>query len=153
MRSCRFPSTTEHLILNEQVSTVHNVRSHKIQAQLNMIHPEIFPQLETIRTKVQTRVHSGNKSRERQDGSSPENVFCFFSLQESQAALHVSNVRAECLLKFQLRPVMEWQRSVRSSSLAAASLRVSSPEHPSSFFPFQGRHPCLQQRRVPERSL
>uniref|UniRef100_A0AAQ6A2T2 Zinc phosphodiesterase ELAC protein 2 n=1 Tax=Amphiprion ocellaris TaxID=80972 RepID=A0AAQ6A2T2_AMPOC len=76
----RFPSTTEHLILNEQVCTVHNVRSHKIQAQLNMIHPEIFPQLRAYRAK------------------------------EPQAALHVPNVRAECLLKFQLRPVMEWQR-------------------------------------------
>ncbi|XP_035768491.1 zinc phosphodiesterase ELAC protein 2 [Neolamprologus brichardi] len=32
------------------------------------------------------------------------------SLGEPQAALHVPNVRAECLLKFQLRPVMEWQR-------------------------------------------
>lgn len=76
----RFPSTTEHLILNEQVSTVHNVRSHKIQAQLNMIHPNIFPQLKSYTTK------------------------------EAQAALHVPNVRAECLLKFQLRPIMEWQR-------------------------------------------
>ncbi|XP_030264862.1 zinc phosphodiesterase ELAC protein 2 [Sparus aurata] len=76
----RFPSTTEHLILNEHVSTVHNVRSHKIQAQLNMIHPEIFPQLQSYNSK------------------------------EPQAALHIPNVRAECLLKFQLRPVMEWQR-------------------------------------------
>uniref|UniRef100_A0A7N6AIQ8 Zinc phosphodiesterase ELAC protein 2 n=1 Tax=Anabas testudineus TaxID=64144 RepID=A0A7N6AIQ8_ANATE len=74
----RFPSTTEHLILNEHVSTVHNIRSHKIQAQLNMIHPEIFPELKTCK--------------------------------EPQAALHVPNVRAECLLKFQLRPVIEWQR-------------------------------------------
>lgn len=36
----------------------------------------------------------------------------FLAVQESQAALHVPNVRAECLLKFQLRPVLEWQRSV-----------------------------------------
>ncbi|XP_031588075.1 zinc phosphodiesterase ELAC protein 2 isoform X1 [Oreochromis aureus] len=76
----RFPSTTEHLILNEHACTIHNIRSHKIQAQLNMIHPEIFPQLKAYKTK------------------------------EPQAALHVPNVRAECLLKFQLRPVMEWQR-------------------------------------------
>ncbi|XP_029914406.1 zinc phosphodiesterase ELAC protein 2 isoform X1 [Myripristis murdjan] len=76
----RFPSTTEHLILNEQASTVHNIRSHKIQAQLNMIHPEIFPELKAYKSK------------------------------EAQAALHVPNIRAECLLKFQLRPVMEWQR-------------------------------------------
>uniref|UniRef100_A0A7N8X1D9 Zinc phosphodiesterase ELAC protein 2 n=1 Tax=Mastacembelus armatus TaxID=205130 RepID=A0A7N8X1D9_9TELE len=76
----RFPSSTEHLILNEHTCSVHNVRSHKIQAQLNMIHPEIFPELKCYRTK------------------------------EPQAALHVPNVRAECLLRFQLRPVMEWQR-------------------------------------------
>ncbi|KAM8724851.1 zinc phosphodiesterase ELAC protein 2 isoform 1-T1 [Acanthopagrus schlegelii] len=76
----RFPSTTEHLILNEHVNTFHNIRSHKIQAQLNMIHPEIFPQLHSCSSK------------------------------ELQAALHVPNVRGECLLKFQLRPVMEWQR-------------------------------------------
>lgn len=48
----RFPSSTEHLILNEHVSTVHNVRSHKIQTQLNVIHPEIFPQLQTCTTTV-----------------------------------------------------------------------------------------------------
>ncbi|XP_034057874.1 zinc phosphodiesterase ELAC protein 2 [Gymnodraco acuticeps] len=76
----RFPSTTEHLILNEHNCTVHNVRSVKIQAQLNMIHPEIFPELKTFKTK------------------------------EAEAALHVSSVRAQCLLKFQLRPVMGWQR-------------------------------------------
>lgn len=76
----RFPSTTEHLILNEQVCTVHNIRSHKIQTQLNLIHPEIFPELKDYKTK------------------------------ETQAALHVPNVRAECLLKFQLRPKIEWQR-------------------------------------------
>uniref|UniRef100_A0A673YQM2 Zinc phosphodiesterase ELAC protein 2 n=1 Tax=Salmo trutta TaxID=8032 RepID=A0A673YQM2_SALTR len=75
----RFPSTTEHLILNEQVCTVHNVRSHKIQTQLNLIHPEIFPEL---------------------------HLRCI----ETQAALHVPSVRAECLLKFQLRPKIEWQR-------------------------------------------
>ncbi|XP_075942704.1 zinc phosphodiesterase ELAC protein 2 isoform X1 [Anarhichas minor] len=76
----RFPSTTEHLILNEQVCTVHNVRSHKIQAQLNVIHHDIFPELKSYKSK------------------------------EAPAELHVPNVRAECLLKFQLRPVMEWQR-------------------------------------------
>uniref|UniRef100_A0A8C2WIV8 Zinc phosphodiesterase ELAC protein 2 n=1 Tax=Cyclopterus lumpus TaxID=8103 RepID=A0A8C2WIV8_CYCLU len=46
----RFPSTTEHLILNEQVRTFHNVRSHKIQAQLNVIHPDIFPQLKSYQS-------------------------------------------------------------------------------------------------------
>ncbi|XP_030646076.1 zinc phosphodiesterase ELAC protein 2 isoform X2 [Chanos chanos] len=76
----KFPPSTEHLILNEQVCTVHNARSQKIQTQLNLIHPEIFPELKHYKTK------------------------------ESQAALHVPNVRAECLLKFQLRPKLEWQR-------------------------------------------
>uniref|UniRef100_A0A673XH75 Zinc phosphodiesterase ELAC protein 2 n=1 Tax=Salmo trutta TaxID=8032 RepID=A0A673XH75_SALTR len=79
----RFPSTTEHLILNEQVCTVHNVRSHKIQTQLNLIHPEIFPELQHYKTKT-------------------------------QAALHVPNVRAECLLKFQLRPKIEWQSGIET---------------------------------------
>ncbi|XP_047428804.1 zinc phosphodiesterase ELAC protein 2 isoform X2 [Mugil cephalus] len=76
----RFPSTTEHLIINENACSVHNIRSHKIQTQLNMIHPDIFPQLKAYKTK------------------------------EPQASLNIPNVRAECLLKFQFRPVMEWQR-------------------------------------------
>lgn len=76
----RFPSSTEHLVMNEQACTPHNVRSYKIQTQLHLIHPRIFPELGAARTK------------------------------ESQAALHTPNVRAECLLKFQLRPKPEWQR-------------------------------------------
>ncbi|XP_072560984.1 zinc phosphodiesterase ELAC protein 2 isoform X1 [Paramormyrops kingsleyae] len=76
----RFGPTTEHLILNEHVGTVHNVRCHKIQTQLNMIHPEIFPELKTYMAKG------------------------------PRAAIHVPNVRAECLLKFQMRPKFEWQR-------------------------------------------
>ena len=35
---------------------------------------------------------------------------CLCCLQEPPAELCVPNVRAECLLRFQLRPVMEWQR-------------------------------------------
>ncbi|KAJ7989460.1 hypothetical protein DPEC_G00304780 [Dallia pectoralis] len=76
----RFPSTTEHLILNEQACSAHNVRSYKIQTQLNLIHPEIFPELKHYKTK------------------------------ETLATLNTPNVRAECLLKFQLRPKTEWQR-------------------------------------------
>uniref|UniRef100_A0A8C3T6K5 Zinc phosphodiesterase ELAC protein 2 n=1 Tax=Chelydra serpentina TaxID=8475 RepID=A0A8C3T6K5_CHESE len=41
----RFGPTTEHLILNENSNTVHCLRSHKIQTQLNLIHSEIFPLL------------------------------------------------------------------------------------------------------------
>lgn len=92
----RFPSATEHLILNEQVCTVHNIRSQKLQTQLNMIHPEIFPQLKSYRSK------------------------------EAQAALHVPNVRAECLLKFQLRPVMEWQRDAIPSCNAEEFVKEAS---------------------------
>uniref|UniRef100_A0A8D0CLR2 Zinc phosphodiesterase ELAC protein 2 n=1 Tax=Scleropages formosus TaxID=113540 RepID=A0A8D0CLR2_SCLFO len=73
----RFGPSTEHLILNEQVSTVHNIRSFKIQTHLNMIHPEIFPQLKNY---------------------------------TAEAVLPVPGVRAECMLKFQLRPKLEWQR-------------------------------------------
>ncbi|XP_041075596.1 zinc phosphodiesterase ELAC protein 2-like [Polyodon spathula] len=76
----RFGPTTEHLILNEHVHTIHNIRSHKIQTQLNLIHPEIFPALRNCETK------------------------------EKQAALHVPSVWGECLLKYQLRPKFEWQR-------------------------------------------
>uniref|UniRef100_A0A9J8BTI0 Zinc phosphodiesterase ELAC protein 2 n=1 Tax=Cyprinus carpio carpio TaxID=630221 RepID=A0A9J8BTI0_CYPCA len=76
----RFPSSTEHLVMNEQTFTPHNTRSHKLQTQLNLIHPEIFPPLRLYKTK------------------------------EPAASLHVPNVRAECLMKFQLRPKLEWQR-------------------------------------------
>lgn len=75
-----FPSSTEHLVLNEQACTVHNIRSHKLQTQLHMVHPEVFPTLQDYRTR------------------------------EPQAALHIPNVRAECLLKFQLRPSTGWDR-------------------------------------------
>ncbi|KAM6904781.1 zinc phosphodiesterase ELAC protein 2 [Xenentodon cancila] len=92
----RFPSTTEHLILNEQVSTVHNVRSHKIQTQLNMIHPEVFPLLKAYEAK------------------------------EPRAALRVPVVRAECLLKFQLRPAMEWQRDAIPSCNPDAFVKEAS---------------------------
>ncbi|XP_067914079.1 zinc phosphodiesterase ELAC protein 2 [Heterodontus francisci] len=76
----RFGPTTEHLVLNEHNQTVHNLRSHKIQTQLNLIHPEIFPLLET------------------------------FQAEEQPAPLDVPTVRGECLLKYQLRPKFEWQR-------------------------------------------
>ncbi|KAL7826657.1 hypothetical protein AOLI_G00318660 [Acnodon oligacanthus] len=76
----RFPPSTEHMIMNEQACCIHNIRSQKIQTQLNLIHTDIFPQLQHYKST------------------------------ESQAALYVPNVRAECLLKFQLRPKAEWQR-------------------------------------------
>lgn len=75
-----FPPSTEHLVLNEHACTVHNVRSHKLQTQLHMVHPEVFPPLQEYRAK------------------------------EPKAALRVPCVRGECLLKFQLRPTVGWDR-------------------------------------------
>uniref|UniRef100_A0A8B9ZHL1 Zinc phosphodiesterase ELAC protein 2 n=1 Tax=Anas platyrhynchos TaxID=8839 RepID=A0A8B9ZHL1_ANAPL len=48
----RFGPGTQHLVLNEKCSAVHNPRSYKIQTQLNLIHPEIFPLLTTYQSKV-----------------------------------------------------------------------------------------------------
>ncbi|XP_004760196.1 zinc phosphodiesterase ELAC protein 2 [Mustela putorius furo] len=76
----RFGTATQHLVLNESCPSVHNLRSHKIQTQLSLIHPTIFPPLATPRR------------------------------QEEHAALPVPTVRGECLLKYQLRPRREWQR-------------------------------------------
>ncbi|XP_051036339.1 zinc phosphodiesterase ELAC protein 2 isoform X1 [Phodopus roborovskii] len=77
----RFGPDTQHLILNETCSSVHNLRSHKIQTQLNLIHPDIFPLLTSFYNKV-----------------------------EEGSALNMPIVRGECLLKYQLRPKREWQR-------------------------------------------
>nr|XP_048304214.1 zinc phosphodiesterase ELAC protein 2 isoform X1 [Myodes glareolus] len=76
----RFGPDTQHLILNENCSSVHNLRSHKIQTQLNLIHPDIFPRLTS------------------------------FCSKEEGSALSLPTVRGECLLKYQLRPKREWQR-------------------------------------------
>lgn len=76
----RFGPDAQHLILSENCTSLHNLRSHKIQTQLNLIHPGIFPPL-----------------------ASPP-------CQEEGPALRVPAVRAECLLKYQLRPRREWQR-------------------------------------------
>ncbi|XP_068834978.1 zinc phosphodiesterase ELAC protein 2 isoform X3 [Capricornis sumatraensis] len=76
----RFGPNTEHLVLNENCESVHNLRSHKIQTQLGLIHPGIFPPLASPRP------------------------------QEGSAAQGVPTVRGQCLLKYQLRPRREWQR-------------------------------------------
>uniref|UniRef100_A0A8C3KFM3 Zinc phosphodiesterase ELAC protein 2 n=1 Tax=Calidris pygmaea TaxID=425635 RepID=A0A8C3KFM3_9CHAR len=76
----RFGSGTQHLVLNENSSAVHNARSYKIQTQLNLIHPEIFPLLTTYQSK------------------------------EEAAVCSVPIVRGECLLKYHFRPQQEWQR-------------------------------------------
>uniref|UniRef100_A0A5S8Q2I0 Zinc phosphodiesterase ELAC protein 2 n=1 Tax=Xenopus tropicalis TaxID=8364 RepID=A0A5S8Q2I0_XENTR len=77
----QFGPQTEHLILNENTSTLHNLRSYKIQTQLNLVHPEIFPQLANVQKKV----------------------------------TNLSPLR-ECLLKYQLRPKLEWQRDAVTSN-------------------------------------
>ncbi|XP_021561714.1 zinc phosphodiesterase ELAC protein 2 isoform X2 [Carlito syrichta] len=47
----RFGPDTQHLILNESCTSVHNLRSHKIQTQLNLIHADIFPLLTSFPCK------------------------------------------------------------------------------------------------------
>ncbi|XP_055432453.1 zinc phosphodiesterase ELAC protein 2 isoform X2 [Bubalus kerabau] len=76
----RFGPDTEHLVLNENCESVHNLRSHKIQTQLGLIHPGIFPPLASPRP------------------------------QEGSATQGVPTVGGQCLLKYQLRPRREWQR-------------------------------------------
>uniref|UniRef100_A0A8D0SG49 Zinc phosphodiesterase ELAC protein 2 n=1 Tax=Sus scrofa TaxID=9823 RepID=A0A8D0SG49_PIG len=76
----RFGPDTQHLVLNEHCESVHNLRSHKIQTQLNLIHSGIFPPLASLRP------------------------------QEGGATFQVPTVRGQCLLKYQLRPRREWQR-------------------------------------------
>ncbi|XP_073468201.1 uncharacterized protein [Aquarana catesbeiana] len=74
----RFGPRTEHLILNESVSSIHNQSAYRIQTQLNLIHPRIFPPLPDLSRK-------------------------------ETAEKDVRGVKAECLLKYQLRPTREWQ--------------------------------------------
>ncbi|XP_040187093.1 zinc phosphodiesterase ELAC protein 2 isoform X2 [Rana temporaria] len=81
----RFGPRTEHLILNESVSAIHNQSAYRIQSQLNLIHPRIFPTLPDLSRK---------KAAEKD----------------------VRGVRAECLLKYQLRPTREWQRDMVTSN-------------------------------------
>ncbi|XP_033040396.1 zinc phosphodiesterase ELAC protein 2 isoform X3 [Trachypithecus francoisi] len=76
----RFGPDTQHLVLNENCASVHNLRSYKIQTQLNLIHPDIFPLLTS------------------------------FPCKKEGPTLSVPIVRGECLLKYQLRPRREWQR-------------------------------------------
>ncbi|XP_025219414.1 zinc phosphodiesterase ELAC protein 2 isoform X3 [Theropithecus gelada] len=76
----RFGPDTQHLVLNENCASVHNLRSYKIQTQLNLIHPDIFPLLTS------------------------------FPHKKEGPTLSVPVVQGECLLKYQLRPRREWQR-------------------------------------------
>lgn len=105
----RFGPDTQHLILNENCTSVHNLRSHKIQTQLNLIHPDIFPALASLHCQVVSQ----NSPR----WPAPYPLLslhgaCFCLFQEESAPFTVPTVRGECLLKYQLRPRREWQRSV-----------------------------------------
>lgn len=104
----RFGPDTQHLILNEKCTSVHNLRSHKIQTQLNLIHPDIFPPLASLHCKVVSQ--DGPCGPGAPPSLSPGSVLSLF--QEEGAAFSVPTVRAECLLKYQLRPRRGWQRSV-----------------------------------------
>ncbi|NWW71347.1 RNZ2 protein, partial [Climacteris rufus] len=102
----RFGPGTQHLVLNENSSAVHNPRSYKIQTQLNLIHPEIFPLLTTYKTKV-------GQALLARVPRAPEQSLCLTSpssLQEAESVCPVPIVRGECLLKYHLRPQQEWQR-------------------------------------------
>ncbi|XP_074081255.1 zinc phosphodiesterase ELAC protein 2 isoform X2 [Macrotis lagotis] len=76
----RFGPQTQHLILNENCTSVHNLRSLKIQTQLNLIDSNIFPQLTS------------------------------YNCKEDLATFSLPVIRGECLLKYQLRPKLHWQR-------------------------------------------
>lgn len=86
----RFPSTTEHLIINEHASSAHNIRSHKIQAQLNMIHPEIFPELKSYKTKV-TRLTVYNPAAST-DGTSNTLSLCFILYYNIKAGVELMHM-------------------------------------------------------------
>ena len=105
----RFGPDTQHLILNESCTSIHNLRSHKIQTQLNLIHPDIFPPLAGLHCKVVSQYcpcWPGPYPFLSLQG------VCFSLLQEEGATITVPTVHGECLLKYQLRPRREWQRSV-----------------------------------------
>ncbi|GFY59139.1 zinc phosphodiesterase ELAC protein 2 [Trichonephila inaurata madagascariensis] len=48
----RFPSTTSHLILNTDCSSVNSLATHRIQHQLNLLHPGIFSLLQENEDEV-----------------------------------------------------------------------------------------------------
>uniref|UniRef100_A0A8C4QNP6 Zinc phosphodiesterase ELAC protein 2 n=1 Tax=Eptatretus burgeri TaxID=7764 RepID=A0A8C4QNP6_EPTBU len=77
----RFGEGTEHLIVNEQANCVHFPTQFEVQAQLNLIHPGIFPQL-----PAHTPLPVGNVD------------------------LPFPHTRAECMLKYELRPQRQWHR-------------------------------------------
>uniref|UniRef100_A0A7N4P9Q3 Zinc phosphodiesterase ELAC protein 2 n=1 Tax=Sarcophilus harrisii TaxID=9305 RepID=A0A7N4P9Q3_SARHA len=76
----RFGPKTQHLILNENCTSVHHLRSLKIQTQLNLIDSHIFPQLTS------------------------------YNYKEDLATFSLPVIRGECLLKYQLRPKLHWQK-------------------------------------------
>ncbi|XP_022416684.1 zinc phosphodiesterase ELAC protein 2 isoform X1 [Delphinapterus leucas] len=101
----RFGPDTQHLVLNEHCESVHNLRSHKIQTQLSLIHPGIFPPLASLRPQVVAQLGPLPTPQ----AAAPRGPrLCL--LQEGGLAPCVPLVRGQCLLKYQLRPRREWQR-------------------------------------------
>ncbi|XP_061433052.1 zinc phosphodiesterase ELAC protein 2 [Lethenteron reissneri] len=82
----RFGDSTEHLLLNERTESLHHLRSLQIQTQLHLVHPRVFPTL-----------HG--------PGPSP-------TASEKRPDFKLPLVMGECLLKYQLRPKVTWQRNL-----------------------------------------
>ncbi|KAM9045889.1 zinc phosphodiesterase ELAC protein 2 isoform 2-T2 [Megaptera novaeangliae] len=101
----RFGPDTQHLVLNEHCESVHNLRSHKIQTQLSLIHPGIFPPLASLRPQVAAQLGPLPSPQP----AAPRGPW-FRLLQEGGLAPCMPLVRGQCLLKYQLRPRREWQR-------------------------------------------
>ncbi|XP_061030616.1 zinc phosphodiesterase ELAC protein 2 isoform X1 [Eubalaena glacialis] len=101
----RFGPDTQHLVLNEHCESVHNLRSHKIQTQLSLIHPGIFPPLASLRPQVAAQLGPLPSPQP----AAPRGPWLRL-LQEGGLAPCVPLVRGQCLLKYQLRPRREWQR-------------------------------------------
>ncbi|XP_070551309.1 zinc phosphodiesterase ELAC protein 2-like [Ptychodera flava] len=81
----RFGKKTDHMIMNEDAESHGLLKSMINQAKLNMVHPDIFPNL-----KVNFPISQGKPETEGEDGATKF---------------------AECLLKYSLRPLGKWDRS------------------------------------------
>lgn len=140
----RFGPDTQHLVLNEHCESVHNLRSHKIQTQLNLIHAGIFPPLASLRPQVAPPQGVPVGARPLPPPLSPHGPWLAL-LQEGGATFQVPTVRGQCLLKYQLRPRREWQRSVWQGgrSLGRARCSVSRALQPRGPWPWPS-HPALQ---------
>ncbi|CAG5092791.1 Similar to RNaseZ: Ribonuclease Z [Cotesia congregata] len=51
---CKFPSETEHIIINDNNQCLNYIALHRIQHKLNLLHPEIFPIIQDEEQRVDT---------------------------------------------------------------------------------------------------